>query len=129
MKLHFIFFLTGWVLLVAIVRVAAANIFTSDIFVYGGTSGGVTAALSGARFGKSVALVCVNNHVGGMTSSGLGVTDVGNAASIRGLAPEFYSRIGQAYGSANPVYWFEPHVAEQTFLQMLNGAGVKFTPT
>ena len=124
MKLHFIFFLTGWFLLLAIGRVAAANIFTSDICVYGGTSGGVTAAVAAARLGKNVALVCVNNHVGGMTSSGLGVTDVGNAASIGGLAAEFYSRIGQAYGSANPVYWFEPHVAEQTFLQMLNGAGV-----
>ena len=124
MKLHFIFFLTGRFLLLAIGRVAAANIFTSDICVYGGTSGGVTAAVAAARLGKNVALVCVNNHVGGMTSSGLGVTDVGNAASIGGLAAEFYSRIGQAYGSANPVYWFEPHVAEQTFLQMLNGAGV-----
>src|ERR1035441_9282630 len=102
MKLHFIFFLTGWFLLLAIGRVAAANIFTSDICVYGGTSGGVTAAVAAARLGKNVALVCVNNHVGGMTSSGLGVTDVGNAASIGGLAAEFYLRIGQAYGSPHP---------------------------
>jgi hypothetical protein len=80
--------------------------------------------VAAARLGKSVALVCVNNHVGGMTASGLGVTDKGNSASIGGLAAEFYSRIGQAYGSTNPVYYFEPHVAEQTFLQMLSGAGV-----
>ena len=32
--------------------------------------------------------------------------------------------MGQAYGSTNPVYWFEPHVAEQTFWQMLSQAGV-----
>ena len=120
---RFIFFLAGSLLLV-VGQSPAANIFTSDICVYGGTSGGVTAAVAAARLGKKVALVCVNNHVGGMTSSGLGVTDVGNAASIGGLAAEFYSRVGHAYGSANPVYWFEPHVAEQTFLQMLNGAGV-----
>src|ERR1017187_8364742 len=104
MKLHFIFFLAGWFLLLAAGRAAAANIFATDICVYGGTSGGVTAAVAAARLGKSVALVCVNNHVGGMTSSGLGVTDVGNAASIGGLAAEFYSRVGQAYGSANPAY-------------------------
>ncbi len=100
-------------------------VITSDICVYGGTSGGAIAAVAAARLGKNVALVCVNNHVGGMTSSGLGVTDVGNfPSSIGGFAAEFYSRVGQAYGSTNPVYWFEPHVAEQTFLQMLNGAGV-----
>lgn len=80
--------------------------------------------MAAARLGKSVALVCVNNHVGGMTASGLGVTDKGNVASIGGLAVEFYSRVGAAYGSTNPVYYFEPHVAEQTFLQMLNGTGV-----
>ena len=103
---------------------AAPVVVDADICVYGGTSGGVTAAVAAARLGKSVALVCVNNHVGGMTASGLGVTDKGNAASIGGLAAEFYSRVGQGYGSTNPVYYFEPHIAEQTFLQMLNSAGV-----
>lgn len=105
---------------------SAAPVFiNADVCVYGGTSGGVTAAVAAARLGKSVVLICANNHVGGMTASGLGVTDVGSfPSSIGGLAAEFYSRVGQAYGSTNPVYWFEPHVAEQTFLQMLNGAGV-----
>ena len=103
----------------------APAVITSDICVYGGTSGGAIAAVAAARLGKNVSLVMVNNHVGGMTSSGLGVTDVGNyPSSIGGFAAEFYSRVGAAYGSTNPVYWFEPHVAEQAFLQMLNGAGV-----
>ena len=96
----------------------------TDVCVYGGTSGGVTAAVAAARLGKNVVLICVNNHVGGMTASGLGVTDKGNVASIGGLAAEFYSRVGAAYGSTNPVYYFEPHVAEQTFLQMLSEVGV-----
>jgi len=117
-------FIVGWILLVSAGRLGAANIYTTDVCVYGGTSGGAIAAVAAARLGKNVALVMENNHVGGMTSSGLGVTDVGNAASIGWFAAEFYSRVGQAYGSTNPVYWFEPHVAEQTFLQMLNGAGV-----
>ncbi|MDR3460518.1 MAG: FAD-dependent oxidoreductase [Verrucomicrobiae bacterium] len=102
----------------------AAVVVDADICVYGGTSGGVAAAVAAARLGKNVALVCVNNHVGGLTASGLGVTDKGNAASIGGIAAEFYSRVGLAYGTTNPVYYFEPHVAEQTFLQMLAGAGV-----
>ncbi len=103
---------------------ASPAIITTDICVYGGTSGGVTAAVAAARLGKSVALASPDRHLGGMSASGLGVTDKGNAASIGGLAAEFYSRVGQAYGSASPVYWFEPHVAEQVFVQMLNDAGV-----
>lgn len=103
---------------------ATAAVIQSDICVYGGTSGGVAAAVAAARLGKSVSLIVVSNHVGGMSAGGLGVTDVGNTASIGGISREFYQLVGQAYGSTNPVYWFEPHVAEQTFLQMLNGAGV-----
>ena len=104
---------------------ASPAVVTSDVCIYGGTSGGAIAAVAAARLGKNVSLVVFNNHVGGMTSSGLGVTDVGMFPnSIGGFAAEFYSRVGAAYGSTNPVYWFEPHIAEQVFLQMLNGAGV-----
>jgi FAD dependent oxidoreductase len=104
---------------------AHATVFVdADVCVYGATSGGVAAAVAAARLGKNVALICQNNHVGGMTASGLGVTDKGVAASIGGIAAEFYSRVGAAYGSTNPVYYFEPHVAEQIFLQMLNSSGV-----
>jgi hypothetical protein len=102
----------------------AGQVIDSEICVYGGTSGGVSAAVTAARLGKSVALVTYNNHVGGMSSGGLGVTDRGNTSSIGGIAAEFYRRVGQAYGSASPVYFFEPHVAEQTFWQMLSEAGV-----
>ena len=80
------------------------NVVTSDVYIYGGTSGDTTAAVAAARLGKSVSLVMVNNHVGGMTSGGLGVTDVGNAVTIGGLATEFYSRVGQTYGLTNPVF-------------------------
>jgi hypothetical protein len=104
----------------------SAQTIQSDTCVYGGTSGGVSAAVAAARLGKNVVLVTYDNHVGGMTASGLGVTDIGgtNTAYIGGISAEFYSRVGQAYGSTNPVYWFEPHVAEQTFWQMLSQAGV-----
>lgn len=111
---------TGWPAL-------AAPVVESDVCVYGATSGGVTAAVAAARLGKSVTLVSLNGHVGGMTASGLGVTDIGsgnNAAYIGGLAREFYRRVGQVYGSANTVFYFEPHVAETVFRQMLAQAGV-----
>ena len=106
--------LSGW----------GAPVIDADICVYGATSGGVVAAVAAARLGKNVVLVAYNNHVGGMSSGGLGVTDHGNISSIGGIAAEFYRRVGQAYGSASPGYWFEPHVAEQTFWQMLSEASV-----
>src|SRR5579862_7364672 len=83
-----------------------------DVCVYGGTSGGVIAAVKAARLGKRVALICDKNHLGGMTSSGLGWTDVGHVGTgyIQGMANEFYTRINSKYG-ANINYHFEPHVA------------------
>jgi hypothetical protein len=104
-----------------------AQVVDADICVYGGTSGGVSAAVAAARLGKNVALVSLNNHVGGMTASGLGVTDIGpgnDYSYLGGLSREFYKRVGAAYGSANLVIWFEPHVAENVFWQMLAEAKV-----
>lgn len=99
----------------------------SDVCVYGGTSGGVIAAVTAARLGKSVTLLTLNNHVGGMTASGLGVTDIGpgnDTSYVSGFAREFYQRVGTNYGSTNLVIWFEPHVAENVFWQMLAEANV-----
>ena len=86
-----------------------------------------SAAVAAARLGKTVALVSLNNHVGGMTASGLGVTDIGpgnDYSYLGGISREFYRRVGAAYGSTNLVIWFEPHVAEKVFWQMLAEAGV-----
>ena len=99
----------------------------ADICVYGGTSGGVAAAVAAARLGKTVALISLNNHLGGMSASGLGVTDIGpgnDYSYLGGISLEFYKRVGTAYGSANPVIWFEPHVAENVFWQMATNAGM-----
>lgn len=106
---------------------AAAPVVETDICVYGATSGGVAAAVAAARLGKSVALLSLNHHVGGLTASGLGVTDIGvgnNTSYIGGISREFYQRVGAAYGSGNLVIWFEPHVAENVFRQMLAGTSV-----
>src|SRR5690242_4193812 len=88
---------------------------TTDVCVYGGTSGGVIAAVHAARLGKTAVLVEASQHMGGMTSGGLGATDQGNSASISGMSREFYNTVGAQYGSLVAVYNFEPHVAIQTF--------------
>ncbi len=89
----------------------------ADVCVYGGTPGGVAAAVQAARMGKKTVLVVFRRHVGGMTSGGLTATDVGNVDSIGGFAAEFYRRVGKQRG-------FRPSEAEQTFRDLLKEAGV-----
>ncbi len=68
-----------------------------DLVVYGGTSGGIAAAVQAARLGKSVILIEPGKHLGGLTSGGLGATDIGNKAAIGGIRREFYQRIRKHY--------------------------------
>src|ERR1700753_3046975 len=104
--------------------VRAAEIVSSDICVFGGTSAGVAAAVEAAREGQRVVLTEFGHHLGGMSSGGLGMTDIGNKCAIGGISREFYRRVGQHYGS-NEAWIFEPHVAEDVFDAMTKEAGVQ----
>ena len=116
-----------------------------DVVIYGGTSAGVIAAVQSARLGRSAVLVEPSCHLGGLTSAGLGNTDIGNKKAVGGIALEFYQRICQHYRNnetwkhetieeyrhkktgaieADSMWCFEPHVAEMVFRQMLAKAGV-----
>lgn len=101
----------------------AAEIIKSDVCVYGGTSGGVVAAVEAARLGKKAVIAEFGFHLGGMTSGGLSQTDIGNKGAIGGISREFYRRIGQHYGKTEQ-WTFEPSVAENIFFQMINEAKV-----
>src|SRR5712691_13362293 len=68
-----------------------------DVVVYGGTAGGVIAAVSAAREGLKVALLEPGKHLGGMVSGGLSWTDFGKKEVIGGYALEFYRRAGRHY--------------------------------
>lgn len=61
---------------------ASVHAQTADVIVYGGTAGGVTAAIAGAREGASVLLVEPVQHVGGMVTGGLSHTVYGDRALI-----------------------------------------------
>src|SRR5947209_16248070 len=100
-----------------------AEVIESDICIYGGTSGGVAAAIQAARMGKKVVIAEPGKHLGGLTSGGLGATDIGNKAAIGGISREFYRRLGKHYGQAE-AWLFEPHVAEETFRLMLKEATI-----
>lgn len=85
-----------------------------DICIYGGTSAGIMAAYTAKKLHKSVLLIEPGKHLGGLTTGGLGYTDIGNKYAITGLARDFYRRIGTHYGKFEQ-WIFEPHVASQTF--------------
>lgn len=74
-----------------------ATVVETDLCVYGGTSAGIMAAVQARRLGHTVALVEPGRFLGGLTTGGLGATDIGNKAAIGGLSREFYHRIAQHY--------------------------------
>src|SRR5690606_8932812 len=98
---------------------AAAALIDTDVCVYGGAAGGVTAAVQVKRMGKSVARLNFDDHLGGLSSSGLGATDIGGFGNdyIQGLSREFYTRVGAKYGTGTR-FNFEPKRAEEVFNEM-----------
>jgi hypothetical protein len=127
-----------------------AEHFQADVVVYGDASGGVTAAIQATRMGKTALLVSPCGHLGGLTSSGLGWSDIGNDAILGGISREFYHNIYQHYQKADSWKWepqeqfankgqgvpalnaktqlastFEPKVAEAVFNSMAQQAGIR----
>lgn len=113
-----------------------------DVVIYGGTSAGVTAAIQSCRMGKSVILIEPTKFLGGLTTGGLGATDIGNKKAIGGIAREFYQRVFKHYSDAtnwtaqtreeyfrnkphgnsateDTMWTFEPHVATKIYDDML----------
>jgi hypothetical protein len=104
--------------------VRAAEVFDTDVCIFGATSGGVTAAVQASRMGKTAIIAEPSTHLGGMTTGGLGATDTGNTGAIQGMAREFYTRLGVHYGGTSARFTFEPKVAKATLQTMLGEAGV-----
>lgn len=94
-----------------------------DICVYGGTSAGVIAAESARRLGKTVILIEPGQRLGGLSSGGLGATDIGNKQAVTGLSKDFYRRLGAHYGSLER-WIFEPLAAEAIFESYVEGIEV-----
>ncbi|HEY9261232.1 FAD-dependent oxidoreductase [Chitinophaga sp.] len=95
-----------------------------DVCVYGGTSAGVIAAYTAKQLHKTVLLISPDKRLGGLTTGGLGYTDIGNKFAITGISRDFYRRIGRHYGKFEQ-WIFEPHVAAETFQQYIQSAKVE----
>ena len=115
-----------------------------DLVIYGGAAAAVTAAVQAKGMGKTVIIVSPDKHLGGLSSGGLGFTDIGDKAVIGGLAREFYRRVWKHYdrpaawrwekreeygdkgqgtpaidGEQRTMWIFEPHVAEEVFEELI----------
>ena len=97
----------------------------AEVVVYGGTAGGVCAAVAAARAGAQVVLLEPGHHLGGMVSGGLGYTDLGDSRVLGGLGREFMLAIADRYG-VPPAHYAgpEPHVAENILTSWLDGVDV-----
>ena len=130
-----------WMIVSIHLQVTAADRY--DVVVYGGTSGGVTAAVQCSRMGKTVVLIESTQFLGGLTTGGLGATDIGNKRAIGGLSREFYQRIYKYYlaperwtretreayfkdrvRNEESMWTFEPSVATKIFNDMITEANV-----
>ena len=107
---------------------------SADVIIYGGTSGGVVAAVQATRLGKTATILEPGKHLGGMTAGGLSWTDVGNAPdrikAIGGLTREVYQHIGAAYGM-KPGTEFNPpksHDATRTGVDFAKPPSLSFEP-
>ena len=58
--------------------------YEADVVIYGGTSAAISAAVQVKKMGKSVLVVSPDEHLGGLSSSGLGWTDSGKKEAIGG---------------------------------------------
>jgi flavin-dependent dehydrogenase len=106
------------------------DVVHADVCVYGGTPGGITAAISAAREGASVVLLEQTKHVGGLSTSGLN-RDEGehmDRSTFGGLSDRFTIEAARRSGTdtenAEGARIWQSHIAEQVFLDMLKEAGV-----
>ncbi len=139
------------ILIVTAALASNAAAQTYDLVIYGGTSGGIAAAVQAARMGKTSVLIEPTHHLGGLTTGGLGATDIGNKQAIGGISREFYGRVWAHYN--DPKHWnhqtrhayfasmkkrandpnestmwtFEPHVATRIYDDLLRDAGERIT--
>jgi 2-polyprenyl-6-methoxyphenol hydroxylase-like FAD-dependent oxidoreductase len=115
------------------------SVVKADVCIYGGTSGGVAAAVQASRMGKRAIIVEPGRHLGGMTSGGLSAVDIGDPRTVGGIAREYFTRLVGTYGKAlvwdqpfkasggpatGGAYSIEPHVAEQIFNDLAGEAHV-----
>ncbi len=86
-----------WLLACVAAAFADCAEISRDIVIYGSGPAAISAAVSAKRMGKSAVVVSPETRIGGLTTSGLGQTDIGNKAAFGGIALEFYRDVAKWY--------------------------------
>ena len=68
-----------------------------DLVIYGSSPAALTAAIEAQRLGRTAVIVCPETRIGGLTTGGLGQTDIGNKSAFGGLALQFYKDVADWY--------------------------------
>ena len=76
---------------------AVAGETHSDIVIYGSSPAAISAAVQAKRMGASAVVVSPETRIGGLTTGGLGQTDIGNKSAFGGIALEFYRDVAKWY--------------------------------
>ena len=74
---------------------------------------------------KKVLLIEPQSRLGGLTSGGLGFTDIGNKQVVTGLSKDLDRRLGAYYGKLEQ-WIFEPKVADSLFNDYIKRADARF---
>ncbi len=74
---------------------------TWDVVIYGSSPAAFTAAIEAQSHGKNVVIVSPETRLGGLTTGGLGATDIGHKSAYGGLALKFYQDIATYYSNSN----------------------------
>ena len=106
------------VLLPLILLSALPAFAAHDVVIYGGSSAGITAAIQTARMGKTAVIIEPTKFLGGLTTGGLGATDIGNKKAIGGLSREFYANVHRYY--TDPAKWTR-QTREEYFARKAHG--------
>ncbi|MEM6332187.1 MAG: FAD-dependent oxidoreductase [Planctomycetota bacterium] len=104
------------------------ELVVADVCVYGGTAGGVVAATTAVRLGLSVILLHPGTTLGGMTTGGLGWSDIGRPESLGGAAKAFYREIARRRGEDSEAFRFAPSEAQAVIDDWVAESGIDWRP-
>ena len=120
MKLNIRVLFSAWrvaCLSVALASLSAPSVFAEtaprtdaarewDLVVYGGTSAGIATAIAARRAGlERVVVLEPTGRIGGLTTGGLGQTDIGHKAAFGGISRAFYRDVKAYYADDRNWKW------------------------
>jgi len=77
--------------------IAYAETPVYDLVIYGSSPAALSAAVQAKRMGASCVIVSPETRIGGLTTGGLGQTDIGNKQAFGGLSLRFYQDVADWY--------------------------------